>query len=203
MRYLKSRILKTIRVIRAHDNFLLEVVIQPCVLDLIFHQSTNPRSTIERIFQRILGVSFSRLISPKRYLYVCVCMRGVLSWAKIALDLIKMVKFVNLSKMWQTKEFETFFLHRSTIFIDLCWCSFFFSPPLLFFHRRKLPFNLISEHVSFASCFFVDACSTMTRESYRRNDSIVILTRVRRFIVPMLKQTGNNVLLSSWNVQLF
>lgn len=99
MRYLKSRILKTIRVIRAHDNFLLEVVIQPSVLDLIFHQSTNPRSTIERIFQRILGVSFSRLISPKRYLYVCVCMRGVLSWAKIALDLIKMVKFVNLSKM--------------------------------------------------------------------------------------------------------
>lgn len=72
MRYLKSRILKTIRVIRAHDNFLLEVVIQPSVLDLIFHQSTNPRSTIERIFQRILGVSFSRLISPKRYLYVCV-----------------------------------------------------------------------------------------------------------------------------------
>lgn len=72
MRYLKSRILKTTRVIRAHDNFLLEVVVQPCVFDLIFHQSTNPRSTIEGIFQRILEVSFSRLISPKRYLCVCV-----------------------------------------------------------------------------------------------------------------------------------
>lgn len=71
MRYLKSRILKTIRVIRAHDNFLLEVVVQPCD-HLIFHQSTNPRSTIEGIFQRILRVSFSRLISPKCYLYVCV-----------------------------------------------------------------------------------------------------------------------------------
>lgn len=75
---LKSRILKTMRVISAHDNFLRRQssTTLETLIFLLFKGILNLRSTIEEISRRKSSQSlflFSRSISPKRlFLYFVV-----------------------------------------------------------------------------------------------------------------------------------
>lgn len=100
---------------------------------------------MERIFQRILGVFFSRLISPKRFFF---CDYIILSWAKLIARSYQRMKFVNLPKM--IKEIQDrlfFFLRNAYSFFDV----FFFIRSIF------LLFKLVSEHILYVMLSSSDA----------------------------------------------